>query len=169
MDAREYLARQGIEGERDRERPNTLEEKAWARAREAGDHRPRAGTPHDWEEWERYHDDLAEGAESITQKIDHEAHRRALEHDSTARADAAVGIVTPSGGSGSRATAELPDTDHGEPPRLRLALKVLAFLLPPLALGLAGESARRVLVAVALTLLGWVPGVVYAWRCLADS
>ncbi len=60
MDAREYLARKGLDGERDKERPNTLEEKAWYRAREAGDHRPRAGTPHDWEDWERYHETLAE-------------------------------------------------------------------------------------------------------------
>jgi len=168
MDAREYLARQGIDGERDRERPNTLEEKAWARAREAGDHRPRAGTPHDWEEWERYHDDLAEGAESITQKIDREAHRRALEHERAARADTAVGIVTPRGESDRRSTPAVSGTVHEEPPKLRLALKLLAILLPPLALGLAGQTARRVLVAVALTLLGWIPGVVYAWRRLSS-
>ncbi|MFW6345388.1 MAG: YqaE/Pmp3 family membrane protein, partial [Halomonas sp.] len=97
MDAREYLARRGLDGERDRERPNTLEEKAWSRAREAGDHRPRAGTPFDWEEWERYHDDLAEGAETITQKVDHEAHRRALVHKvDDARGEGAVGTFTPS-------------------------------------------------------------------------
>lgn len=168
MDAREYLARQGIDGERDRERPNTLEEKAWARAREAGDHRPRAGTPYDWEEWERYHDDLAEGAESITQKIDREAHRRALEHERAARADTAVGIVTPRGESDRCSTPAVSGTVHEEPPKLRLALKLLAVLLPPLALGLAGQTARRVLVAVALTLLGWIPGVVYAWRRLSS-
>ncbi|WP_442487112.1 YqaE/Pmp3 family membrane protein [Halomonas litopenaei] len=79
MDAREYLARKGLDGERDKERPNTLEEKAWDRARESHDHRPRAGTPHDWEDWERYHDVLADGAESLEQKIDTEAHRQAQE------------------------------------------------------------------------------------------
>ena len=79
MDAREYLARKGLDGERDKERPNTLEEKAWDRARESHDHRPRAGTPHDWEDWERYHDVLAEGADSLEQKIDAEAHRQAQE------------------------------------------------------------------------------------------
>ena len=79
MDAREYLARKGLDGERDKERPNTLEEKAWDRARESHDHRPRAGTPHDWEDWERYHDVLADGAESLEQKIDAEAHRQAQE------------------------------------------------------------------------------------------
>lgn len=70
MDAREDMAKKGIGGGRDEERPNTLEEKAWARAREAGDHRPRAGTPHDWEDWERHHDELAEGVErSIRRSI----------------------------------------------------------------------------------------------------
>ncbi|MDY7116007.1 YqaE/Pmp3 family membrane protein [Halomonas sp. SSL-5] len=169
MDAREYLARQGIDGERDRERPNTLEEKAWARAREAGDHRPRAGTPHDWEEWERYHDDLAEGAESIAQKIDREAHRRALAHDEAAR-DEAVGTYAPPSDSmvgDTGGSPALPGEASGEPPRVRLAFRMLAILLPPLALGLAGQSARRVLIAVALTLLGWIPGVVYAWRRLS--
>ncbi|NAW35286.1 YqaE/Pmp3 family membrane protein [Halomonas alimentaria] len=171
MDAREYLARQGIDGERDRERPNTLEEKAWARAREAGDHRPRAGTPYDWEEWERYHDDLAEGAESITQKIDREAHRRALDHDSAPRDDATVRSHVPSRGrevGDSGTLPPLPDQAPAEPPRVRLAFRMLAILLPPLALGLAGQSPRRVLVAVALTLLGWIPGVVYAWRRLSS-
>jgi len=170
MDAREYLARKGLDGESDRERPNTLEEKAWARAREAGDHRPRAGTPHDWEEWERYHGDLAEGAGSITQKIDHEAHRRALEHEQAARDDAAVGTYAPPPSNAvddGGAAPALPDEALEASPRLRLALRVLAVLLPPLALGLAGQPARRVLVAVALTLLGWVPGVVYAWRRLS--
>ena len=167
MDAREYLARQGIDGERDRERPNTLEEKAWARAREAGDHRPRAGTPHDWEEWERYHDDLARGAESIAQKIDREAHRRALDHGGLPRDDATVAHHAPSRGREVGDGGSLPPLP-AEPPWVRLALRVLAILLPPLALGLAGQATRRVRVAMALTLLGWIPGVVYAWRRLSN-
>ena len=50
MDAREYLARKGLDGSRDEPRPNSLEEKAWERARQSGDQQPRAGTPHDWED-----------------------------------------------------------------------------------------------------------------------
>ncbi|HSH57513.1 MAG TPA: YqaE/Pmp3 family membrane protein [Halomonas sp.] len=172
MDAREYLARKGLDGERDRERPNTLEEKAWARARESGDHRPRAGTPHDWEEWERYRGELTEGAESIAQKIDHEAHRQALSHkhplaheqDASAE-DATVGTFIPptqEGGAVGHSPAS-SDAASEAPPRVRLALRMLAILLPPLALGLAGLGRRSVLIALALTLLGWVPGVVYAW------
>lgn len=180
MDAREYLARKGIDGERDRERPNTLEEKAWARAREAGDHRPRAGTPHDWEEWERFHGDLAEDADAIDQKIDHEAHRRALDHESPAsREKVVVGSYTPPSGNevpGNHTQVppdeNLDETPGGapeEPSWLRLMLRILAVLMPPLAVGLTGHSSRRVLVAVALTLLGWVPGVIYAWRHLLDA
>ena len=75
MDAREYLNRKGVGLDRDPDRPNTLEEKAWERARGAGSHRPNSGTPYDWEDWERYHDDLAEGADTLEQKIDKEAHR----------------------------------------------------------------------------------------------
>lgn len=170
MDAREYLARKGIDGERDRERPNTLEEKAWARARGAGDQRPRAGTPHDWEEWERYHGDLADGADAIDQKIDHDAHRQALAHEQdTSVEDMSVGTFIPpaqeEGAVGHPPVS--PDVASEAPPRVRLALRMLAILLPPLALGLAGHSSRRVLITLALTLLGWVPGVVYAWRRLS--
>jgi hypothetical protein len=68
MDAREYLNRKGVGLDRDPHRPNTLEEKAWERARGAGSHRPNSGTPYDWEDWERYHDDLAEGADTLEQK-----------------------------------------------------------------------------------------------------
>ena len=39
MDAREYLNRKGVGLDRDPDRPNTLEEKAWERARGAGSHR----------------------------------------------------------------------------------------------------------------------------------
>ena len=74
MNARDYLARQGIELDKEEDRPQTLEELAWSRAREAGSHRPRSGTPHDWEDWERYHDQLAENSDRISQKIDRSAH-----------------------------------------------------------------------------------------------
>ena len=56
MDAREYLNRKGVGSERDPDRPNTLEEKAWERARGSGHQRPKSGTPHDWEDWERHHE-----------------------------------------------------------------------------------------------------------------
>lgn len=74
MDARQYLAKKGIELDKEEEKPHTLEELAWSRAREAGQHRPRSGTPHDWEDWSRYHDSLAEGADRLEQKIDPTAH-----------------------------------------------------------------------------------------------
>lgn len=74
MDARDYLARKGIELDREEDRPQTLDELAWSRAREAGSRPPRSGTPHDWEDWERYHDQLAENSDSIAQKIDQRAH-----------------------------------------------------------------------------------------------
>ncbi|MCG6659273.1 YqaE/Pmp3 family membrane protein [Halomonas campisalis] len=155
MDAREYMAKKGIGGGRDEERPNTLEEKAWARAREAGDHRPRAGTPYDWEDWERYHDELAEGAEEIEQKIDHEAHP-ALAHAEAKSAAGAGGEVTT-----AAATPAVPP--H---PAVRLAFKTLAVLLPPLAVGLSRGGPKRLMVNLLLTLLGWLPGVVHALRWL---
>ena len=68
MNAREYLARQGISLDKEEDKPNTLEEKAWARARESGAHRPRSGTPFDWEDWEHYHDELAGDAEALARK-----------------------------------------------------------------------------------------------------
>ncbi|MDR9439706.1 MAG: YqaE/Pmp3 family membrane protein [Halomonas sp.] len=162
MDAREYMAKKGLGGERDQERPNTLEEKAWLRAREAGEHRPRAGTPFDWEEWERYHETLAEGAEALDQKINHEAHRRALEHESSE----AVQHFTPAAGDRVRVDRApgSPDRDAGQAPvaEPRLALHALAVLLPPLAVGLSRGGGRRVAVSLALSLLGWLPGVVHA-------
>ncbi|MEQ6887469.1 YqaE/Pmp3 family membrane protein [Halomonas sp. CS7] len=178
MDAREYMARKGLDTGRDQERPNTLEEKAWSRAIEAGEQPPRAGTPFDWEDWERHHDTLAEGAESLEQKIDHEAHRRALDHD----ASSAVGHFTPAAGERvkvdeGRATGSLrvdqgasENQDHAAPlpqdlpPTAgpRVALVALAVLLPPLAVGLTGGGATRVVLSLALTLLGWLPGMVYA-------
>lgn len=118
MDAREYLARKGLDGERDKERPNTLEEKAWDRARESHDHRPRAGTPHDWEDWERYHDVLAEGAESLEQKIDAEAHRQAQEQaarDAQPQRAQAGAMDSPSN-SPSNSPADSPAVEHFTPP-----------------------------------------------------
>ncbi|RCV91232.1 YqaE/Pmp3 family membrane protein [Billgrantia montanilacus] len=164
MDAREYLARKGIGQGREEERPNTLEEKAWERARAAGEHQPHAGTPHDWEDWERYHDDLAEGAESIEQKIDRDSHHHASERVTRD----AVQHFTPT------------DTDNlhpGDAPQLQgapwvystalsISLKVLAVLMPPLAVGLSHGGQRRVAVSLLLTLLGWVPGVIHAFTWL---
>lgn len=161
MDAREYLARKGLSGERDEERPNTLEEKAWSRAREAGDHRPRAGTPHDWEDWERFHDELAEGATEIEQKIDHDAHHKALEHDS----NQGVQHFAPAAGAGVRADRAADSPGHGDTPvspEPRAALVALALLMPPLAVALSRGGGRRVSLNLLLTLLGWVPGVGHA-------
>ncbi|WP_163561026.1 YqaE/Pmp3 family membrane protein [Halomonas sp. NO4] len=163
MDAREYMAKKGISQGRDEERPNTLEEKAWARAREAGDHRPRAGTPFDWEEWERYHGELAEDADSIEQKIDHEAHQGAFEHETAevARDSDAVQYHEPHAAAPSSASAPPPVVPDAPAPRA--ALLALAVLLPPLAVGLGGFGGRHLLVNLVLTLLGWVPGAVHAW------
>lgn len=166
MDAREYLSRKGVGLDRDPERPNTLEEKAWERARGAGHQRPKVGTPHDWEEWERYHDDLAEDAESIEQKIDKKAHRQAEQAGASPKQDASVQHFTPPPSS-----SKTPSPQAEEPPALspaelpsgfKAAYLALAVLLPPLAVGLLGGRARNVLITLALTLLVWVPGVIYA-------
>lgn len=69
MNAREYLAKQGIPLDKEEAKPQSLEEKAWQRAREAVKHGPRSGTPHDWEEWERFHDQLASDAGQIGEKV----------------------------------------------------------------------------------------------------
>ncbi|RDB44008.1 YqaE/Pmp3 family membrane protein [Halomonas sp. DQ26W] len=167
MDAREYLTRKGIGQGREEERPNTLEEKAWERARGAGEHQPHAGTPHDWEDWERYHDDLAAGAESLEQKIDHESHRQSSE---LASRDA-VQHVTPSdiAHRHTEKTFQHPGSRWGSSPALRFALKVLAVLMPPLAVGLSHGGRRRVAVSLLLTSLGWVPGVIHAYRWLSRA
>lgn len=167
MDAREYLSRKGVGLDRDPDRPNTLEEKAWERARGAGSHRPNSGTPYDWEDWERYHDDLAEGADTLEQKIDKEAHRKALAHEKeqAEKAQAAVGHFTPSAkpiAPEAKTSPEPPATPAKEPANLQLAYRALAVLLPPLAVGLTEGGAQRVLISVVLTLIGWLPGVVYA-------
>lgn len=160
MDARDYLARKGIGVERDPERPNTLEEKAWARARESGEHRPRAGTPHDWEDWEQFHAELAEGAEAIEQKIDHEVHRRAPEHAAAERwSPPPRETAAP---ESSHAGVASPAIAPGGAGGAQGALLALAVLLPPLAVGLSRGGARRVGISLLLTLLGWVPGVVHA-------
>lgn len=162
MDAREYLARKGLDGDRDAERPTTLEEKAWARAREAGDHRPRSGTPHDWEEWERHHDTLADGAETLQQKIDREAHQRLVEHPAPAGAEAhRAQARRPADEQDAAPPGSAPAPAPAEP---RTALLALAVLMPPLAAGLVRGPAGRVWRCLLLTLLGWVPGVLYARR-----
>ncbi|MFO8047254.1 MAG: YqaE/Pmp3 family membrane protein [Halomonas sp.] len=167
MDAREYLARKGLDGDRDVERPTTLEEKSWARAREAGDQRPRAGTPHDWEDWERYHDDLADGAETLQQKINRDAHRRLLEHPDP---DGAEEYPNRSGSHLGRDVggAAAPPADAAAPLEHRTALLMLTVLMPPLAVGLARQPIKCVGLCLLLTLLGWVPGVLYAWRLVAS-
>lgn len=168
MDAREYLNRQGITQGRDLERPNTLEEKAWERARGAGSQRPKSGTPHDWEDWERHHDDLAQGADTLEQKIDKEAHRKAREQQKAAsdRANAAVEHFTPPPIQAASSTAPSlttpTDAIPDEPAALQWAYRALAVLLPPLCIALTDGGAQRVFISMLLTLLGWLPGMIYA-------
>nr|WP_300310568.1 YqaE/Pmp3 family membrane protein [Halomonas sp.] len=183
MDAKEYLARKGLDGKKDKEKATTLEEKAWERARGSHDHRPKAGTPHDWEDWERYHDVLAEGAEQLEQKVDHQAHHDAVAPPSD-RGRAAGGVEhftpEPTPGAATRASvsSETPEQERPHPgsvrsqegmarvlmasPSARLALLLLAVLLPPLAVAVSEAGPRRTALAFMLMLLGWLPGVVYA-------
>ncbi|MDR5899730.1 YqaE/Pmp3 family membrane protein [Halomonas vilamensis] len=166
MDAREYLSRKGVGLDRDPERPNTLEEKAWERARGAGQKRPKAGTPHDWEEWERYHENIAEDAETIEQKIDKEAHRQAEQAGASSKQAASVQHFTPAPSSAKSTSSQAEETPKLSPAALPSGFKAayiaLAVLLPPLAVGLLGGRARNVFLALALTLLAWVPGAFYA-------
>lgn len=166
MDAREYLSRKGVGLDRDPERPNTLEEKAWERARGAGQQRPKVGTPHDWEEWERYHDDLAEDAETIEQKIDKKAHRQAEQAGAASKLDTSVQHFTPPQSSSKASSPQAEGQPAASPAELPAGFKAayiaLAVLLPPLAVGLLGGRARNILIALALTLLAWVPGAIYA-------
>lgn len=69
MNARDYLAKQGIALDKEQDKPQSLEEKAWARAREAAEHGPKSGTPHDWEDWERHHEELASESSTIQTKV----------------------------------------------------------------------------------------------------
>ncbi|OJA04895.1 YqaE/Pmp3 family membrane protein [Halomonas sp. QHL1] len=173
MDAREYLNRKGVGVDRDPDRPNTLEEKAWERARGSGHQRPKSGTPHDWEDWERHHDDLAEGAETLEQKIHKEAHRLAQERAAKAAAEPASSsvehftpppkveptaqVTSPKASPAQRAEQTVPESGA-----LKIAYYALALLLPPLAVGLTQGGSKRVGLAVLLTLAGWLPGAVYA-------
>jgi uncharacterized membrane protein YqaE (UPF0057 family) len=137
-----------------------LEEKAWERARGAGEHRPVTGTPHDWEDWDRYHDELAEDAASLEQKIDKEAHRQAEQAPSAA--GAGVGHFTPPTAN-QTPELEMPAASAEEEPAvLNTAYAALAVLFPPLAVGLSGGGGRRVAISIALTMLLWVPGMIYA-------
>ncbi|CAN0554975.1 unnamed protein product [Ectocarpus sp. 12 AP-2014] len=169
MDAREYLNRKGVN--RDPDRPNTLEEKAWERARGSGRQRPTSGTPHDWEDWERHHEDLADGAEALEQKIDKDAHRLAQERAVKAAAHSAESAVehfTPPPKVDSASAQPMPPLTEPaqqtapEPAGLTLAYQALAILLPPLAIGLTNGGSRRVMLSAALTVAGWVPGAIYA-------
>lgn len=185
MDAREYLNRKGVGVDREPDKPNTLEEKAWERARGSGHQRPKSGTPFDWEEWERHHSDLAADAETLEQKIDKEAHRKALEKEQQEKAlqkdqdhtpeappsrQASVGHFDPS--SSAQASSEPSNTPGPQDPlpvqampgAVKTAYMALAVLMPPLAVGLSGGQAKRVVIAAVLTLLLWVPGVIYAAR-----
>ncbi|HAA45624.1 MAG: hypothetical protein XD36_1619 [Halomonas sp. 54_146] len=162
MDAREYLNRKGVGLDRDPDRPNTLEEKAWERARGSGHQRPKSGTPHDWEDWERHHDDLAEGAETLEQKIDKQAHRKAEEHAGKAAAPSTPSAVEYFSPPPKATPAQQAEQTVPEPDALKLAYYALALLLPPLAVGLTQAGSKRVGLAVLLTLAGWLPGVVYA-------
>lgn len=170
MDAREYLNRKGVGLDRDPDRPNTLEEKAWERARGSGHQRPKSGTPHDWEDWERHHDDLADGAETLEQKIDKGAHRLAQERSAKAAQPAgnAVEHFTPPPKVESApvqvvAPVQSTQPTMPEPAGLTLAYQALAILLPPLAIGLTNGGSQRVIISAVLTLAGWVPGAIYAW------
>ncbi|MCL5426630.1 MAG: YqaE/Pmp3 family membrane protein [Gammaproteobacteria bacterium] len=171
MDAREYLNRKGVGLDRDPDRPNTLEEKAWERARDSGHQRPKSGTPHDWEDWERHHNDLAEGAETLEQKIDKEAHRLAQERAAKAAAQPAASAVkhyTPPPKVTSAPVQvvtplQLAKQTAPEPAGLTLAYRALAVLLPPLAVGLTNGGGKRVMISMLLTIVGWVPGAIYAW------
>ncbi|HCR98106.1 MULTISPECIES: YqaE/Pmp3 family membrane protein [Halomonas] len=187
MDAREYLNRKGVGVERESDRPNTLEEKSWERARGAGEQRPKSGTPHDWEDWERYHDELAKDASELEQKIDKQAHRKeTLEATPAEQAHVAVEHFTPPKPSSAphphvanpdaqvvrpditlsepHSSADQPSARRAdsEPGALKAAYLALAVLLPPLALGLTGAGGTRLLIGIVLTLLGWLPGVIYA-------
>ncbi|GAA3907226.1 hypothetical protein GCM10022228_16890 [Halomonas cibimaris] len=179
MDAREYLSRKGVALDSDPDRPNTLEEKAWERARQAGQHRPKTGTPHDWEDWERYHDDLADKAAGLEQKIDRQAHRRQEQKQAPSAgvtpektsqpaaeaikpASAAVGHFTPPAREQSPELHMPCVPEEDTPAVLNVAYAALAVLLPPLAVGLSEGNGRRVAISAALTLLLWIPGVIYA-------
>ncbi len=185
MDAREYLNRKGVGVDHEPDRPNTLEEKSWERARGAGQQRPKSGTPHDWEDWERYHEDVAHDAAGLEQKIDKQAHRKLqAEAASPAKTQDAVSHFTPPrtppaesyreqpAGDGPPPSLELTQSASqksptvSEPDNLKMAYRILAVLLPPFAVGLTGAGVKRVVISVILTLLGWLPGVIHAFMWL---
>lgn len=175
MDAREYLNRKGVGLDRDPDRPNTLEEKAWERARGSGQQRPKSGTPHDWEDWERHHDDLAEGAQTLEQKIDKEAHQLAQERAAKAAAKPASSSTVehftppskaatdPAPDQTTPPSAQQKEQPVAEPAGLTFAYLALVLLLPPLVVGLTAGGSRRVVISLLLTVAGWLPGAVYAF------
>ena len=52
MRADEFLRKYGLDGDEEELRDSSLKGKSLERALHPG--RPKAGTPHDWEEWEAY-------------------------------------------------------------------------------------------------------------------
>ncbi|GGX95382.1 hypothetical protein GCM10007160_23700 [Litchfieldella qijiaojingensis] len=167
MDAREYLARKGVrldkDGDKEKDKPNTLEELAWSRAREAGQHRPRTGTPHDWEDWERYHEDLAAGADELQQKIDTEAHLhyRPDSDDSVGHWEGKLPLTSPR--QPVNVSAREPARAETHTGSSNTALTVAAFLVPPLGVYLQAGLGRHFWVNILLTLLGYLPGVLHGW------
>lgn len=148
MDARQYLAQKGLDGKPDSRPHSTLEEQSWARARKSGQQRPRAGTPHDWEDWERYHEDLAKGAERLVQK--------------TSAGGRLSDQVSNRGSKTEESKVEETVAEGSHRARPLIAFVTLAIVFPPLAVGLSGGGARPVTISLLLTLLGWLPGVVFA-------
>lgn len=47
-------------------------------------------------------------------------------------------------------------------------LYVIAILLPPLAVLLAGKPFQALLVSIPLTLLFWLPGIIHAWMVVSN-
>ncbi|WP_027967014.1 YqaE/Pmp3 family membrane protein [Halomonas halocynthiae] len=162
MDAREYLAQKGLDGKPRTQPQLTLEEKSWARAKASGKHRPRAGTPHDWEDWERYHEQLADAAEQLEQKIAPDETPAPTDNEvNSKRAPSAkqysVEHYVP------EASISVPTKPVGKPSLHPFAAYVaLSVLLPPLAVWLSDGGAKRGVVALLLMLAGWLPGVAYA-------
>lgn len=51
----------------------------------------------------------------------------------------------------------------------KLLLVILAFFIPPLAVGLKAGVGTSLIISIVLTLLFWIPGVIHAlWVVLKD-
>jgi uncharacterized membrane protein YqaE (UPF0057 family) len=57
---------------------------------------------------------------------------------------------------------ENSDSQQGGEGLMTLLLIILCFVLPPLAVALATDSVSSLLISILLTLLFWIPGVIYA-------